>query len=51
MYPSPNILGWSDQGEVDEWGMWHMGKKRNAYMVLVGKPEGKRQFARLRCRW
>jgi hypothetical protein len=26
-----------------------MGEKRNAYMLLVGKPEGKR--GRLRCRW
>ena len=32
MYPSPNILGWSDQG-WDGWGMWLMGEKRNAYRV------------------
>jgi len=24
---------------------------RNAYYILVGKPEGKRQLGRPRCRW
>jgi hypothetical protein len=28
-----------------------MGEKRNAYSVLVGKPEGKRPLGRPRCRW
>jgi hypothetical protein len=28
-----------------------MGKKRNAYMILVGKAEGKRLLGRLICRW
>jgi hypothetical protein len=28
-----------------------MGKKRNAYTTLVGKPEGRRQFGRPRRRW
>jgi hypothetical protein len=28
-----------------------MGEKRNAYRVLVGKPEGKRSFGRPRRRW
>ena len=32
MYPSPNILGWLDQGE-DRWGMWLMGEKQNAYRI------------------
>jgi hypothetical protein len=27
------------------------GGKRNAYRVLVGKPEGKRPLGRLRRRW
>jgi hypothetical protein len=28
-----------------------MGEKRNAYRVLAGKPEGKRQLGRFRCGW
>jgi hypothetical protein len=28
-----------------------MGEKRNAYRLLVGKPEGKRPLGRRRCRW
>jgi hypothetical protein len=28
-----------------------MGKKRNTYTVLVGKPKGKRTLGRHRCRW
>jgi hypothetical protein len=28
-----------------------MGEKRNAYRLLVGKPEGKRRLGRPRCRW
>jgi len=28
-----------------------MGERRSVYMVLVGKPEGKRLLGRLRCRW
>jgi hypothetical protein len=27
-----------------------MGEKRNAYKILVGKPEGKRPIGRPRCR-
>jgi hypothetical protein len=27
------------------------GRKSNAYMILVGKPEGKRPLGRPRCRW
>ena len=29
----------------------HMEQSRNAYRVLVGKPEGKRPLGRQRCRW
>jgi hypothetical protein len=29
----------------------HMGDKRGAYRVLVGKPEGKRSLGRSRLRW
>jgi hypothetical protein len=28
-----------------------MGKKRSAYRILVGKPEGKRPLGRPRRRW
>jgi hypothetical protein len=28
-----------------------MGENRNAYRILVGKPEGKRPLGRPRCRW
>jgi hypothetical protein len=28
-----------------------MGEKRNAYMILVGKPEGKKPLGRPRRRW
>jgi hypothetical protein len=28
-----------------------MGEKKNAYRILVGKPEGKRQLGRPRRRW
>jgi hypothetical protein len=28
-----------------------MGEKRNAYSILVGKPEGKRSLGRTRSRW
>jgi hypothetical protein len=29
----------------------HMGEERGVHRVLVGKPEGKRQLGRPRCRW
>jgi hypothetical protein len=31
--------------------VWPMGEKRNAYRVLVGKPEGKRPLGRSTPRW
>jgi hypothetical protein len=29
----------------------YMGEKRGAYRILVGRPEGRRQFGRPRARW
>jgi hypothetical protein len=29
----------------------HMGDMRNAYKILVGKPQGKRPHGRPMCRW
>jgi hypothetical protein len=28
-----------------------MGEKRNAYRIMLGKPEGKKPLGRPRCRW
>jgi hypothetical protein len=33
------------------WHVTQMGGERNAYRLLVGKPEGKRQLGRPRRRW
>jgi hypothetical protein len=52
LYSSPNIIrmiksrsmGWA--GHVAR-----MGKKTNAYRILVGKPEGERPQGRPRRRW
>jgi hypothetical protein len=30
---------------------YRMGETRNAYRILVGKPEGKRPLGRTRLRW
>jgi len=49
LYASPNtvLLGWSDRGRSVWWGM---GEMRNAYKILVGKPEGKTSLRRPRHR-
>jgi hypothetical protein len=36
---------------VAEWGVSEMVQTRNAYTVLVGKPEVKRKLEQPRCRW
>jgi hypothetical protein len=52
LYSSPSIIR-----IIKSWRMrWaghvaRMWEKRNAYRLLVGKPEGKRPLGRLRCRW
>jgi hypothetical protein len=35
----------------EAWHVAHMGEKRNAYRILVRKPEGKRPLGRPRCMW
>jgi hypothetical protein len=34
----------SDEAECDGLGIWHNRENRNVYMVLVGKPEGKKHL-------
>jgi hypothetical protein len=50
LYSSPSIIRMSRRirwaGHVAR-----IGEKGNAYSLLVGKPEGKRQLRRLRCKW
>jgi hypothetical protein len=51
LYTSPNIITMIKS----RWMRWaghvaRMGKKRNAYRILVGKPEGKRPLGRPRHR-
>jgi hypothetical protein len=48
----PNITFVPDRcGQRDWWDMVHMGERRGAYKVLVGRPEGRRPLGRPRCRW
>jgi hypothetical protein len=46
LYSSPSIIRKNKAGHTAR-----MGKKRNAYRLLVGKPEGKRPLGRPRRRW
>jgi hypothetical protein len=50
LYPSPSIIRMIKSRRM-RW-RWHapqIGVKRNAYMLLIGKPEGKRPIGRPRC--
>jgi hypothetical protein len=52
LYYSPNIVRVIESRRV--WWAGHverMGEGRGVYMVLVGRPEGKRSLGRPRCRW
>jgi hypothetical protein len=43
LYPSPNIIRMIKSRRMRRTGnVTRIGKKRNAYRILVGKPEGKR---------
>ena len=52
LYSSPNIIR-SLKSRGLRWAghVAHMDQSRNAYRVLVGKPEGKRPLGRRRRRW
>jgi hypothetical protein len=52
LYSSPSIIRIIKSRRM-RWAGYvaHMGQKRNAYRLLVGKPEEKRPLGRLRHRW
>jgi hypothetical protein len=52
LYSSPNIIGMIKSRRMRWAGhVARMGETRNAYRILVGKPEGKRPLGRPRRRW
>jgi hypothetical protein len=52
LYSSPNIIRTIKSRRMRLTGhVARMGAKRNAYRILVGKPEGKRPLGRPRRRW
>jgi hypothetical protein len=52
LYSSPSIIRMTKSRRMRWAGhVARMGDKRNAYRILVGKPEGKRPLKRRRRRW
>jgi hypothetical protein len=52
LYPSPSIIRIIKSRRMRCAGhVARTGEKKNAYRLLVGKPEGKRPLGRPRCRW
>jgi hypothetical protein len=51
LYSSPNIIRMIKSKRMRLAGhVAHIGEKRNAYRILVGKPEGNTPFGTCRCR-
>jgi hypothetical protein len=51
-YSSPSIIRMIESRRMRWVGhIARIGAKRNAYRLLVGKPEGRRPLGRPRCRW
>jgi hypothetical protein len=52
IYSSPNFTGAIKSGILEYAGhLAHVGDRRGAYRVLVGRPNGKRTLGRPRRRW
>jgi hypothetical protein len=52
LYPLPNIFRIVKSRKTRLAGqVAQMGPKRNAYKLLVGKPEGTRALERSKCKW
>jgi hypothetical protein len=52
LYSSPSIIRIIKKMRMRwAWHITRMGEKRNAYRLLVGKPEGRRPLGRPRRRW
>jgi hypothetical protein len=52
LYPSANVIRMIKLRRMRWAGhVARMGEKRNAYRILVGKPEGRRPLGRSRRRW
>jgi hypothetical protein len=52
LYSSPNIIRTIKSRRMRWAGhVARMGERRNAYRILVGKPEGRRSLGRPRRRW
>jgi hypothetical protein len=52
LHSSPNTIRMINSRRMRWAGhVARMGEKRNAYRILMGKPEGRRQFGRRRRRW
>jgi hypothetical protein len=52
LYSLPSIIRMMKSGKMRWVGhVARMGEKRNAYRLLMGNSEGKRQWGRQRCSW